>query len=137
MGCDIHLHQELKINGVWHHWGNPRVNRDYRLFEKMAGVRGDPINALSALRGLPADATEMTVFDCNRMKPDNHSVSWLGSELVTVLMEWIREGNTAIHPEVPLFHLEIGFLFGNYWTNRDREEWPPGMEDFRWVFWFR
>lgn len=27
MGCDIHLHIEVKINGAWEHYATPRVDR--------------------------------------------------------------------------------------------------------------
>ncbi len=37
MGCDIHLHTEVKIANVWHRYGCPSVDRNYRVFAKMAG----------------------------------------------------------------------------------------------------
>lgn len=48
MGCDIHLHQEVKINGEWHHYRLAEMPRNYEVFEKMAGVRGDVKNAIAA-----------------------------------------------------------------------------------------
>jgi len=44
MGCDIHWHSEVKVDGVWHHHSNPRISRDYWLFALLAGVRnyGNP-----------------------------------------------------------------------------------------------
>lgn len=62
MGCDIHLHTEVKINGVWHHMGAPSVPRNYRLFAKMAGVRGIE-TPIAEPRGLPGDATLLTRRD--------------------------------------------------------------------------
>lgn len=41
MGCDIHLHIEIKMNGLWRHYSMPHIERDYCLFGVMAGVRGN------------------------------------------------------------------------------------------------
>lgn len=38
MGCDIHLHAEVKIKNAWHHYAHPSVPRSYPLFSIMAGV---------------------------------------------------------------------------------------------------
>jgi len=37
MGTDIHVHTEVKFGGRWHHYGAPKVSRNYRLFTKMRG----------------------------------------------------------------------------------------------------
>ena len=47
MGCDIHAHFEIKVDGEWLHYSQANINRNYRLFEKMAGVRGENKNAIS------------------------------------------------------------------------------------------
>lgn len=41
MGCDIHLHSEVMVDGVWHHHAKGQVERNYRLFAKMANVLND------------------------------------------------------------------------------------------------
>lgn len=59
MGCDIHCYIEYKgpyddRDNRWSPFGG-RINpgRNYYMFERMAGVRGDPLNALVPPRGLP------------------------------------------------------------------------------------
>jgi len=41
MSCSIHLHIEVKVDGTWEHYGEPSINSNYQLFEKLAGVRGE------------------------------------------------------------------------------------------------
>lgn len=62
MGCDIHLHQEVKIGGEWHHYREQSVSRNYALFAKMAGVRnyGLTVTPIDEPRGIPDDATDGT-----------------------------------------------------------------------------
>jgi len=64
MGCDIHLHVEFKVAGLWYHYSHPRVERDYRLFGKMAGVRDVyDEDTMVQPRGLPGNATFTTRLD--------------------------------------------------------------------------
>jgi hypothetical protein len=137
MGCDIHVHTEVKINGQWHHWGQPSVSRFYALFEKMAGVRGDEENAIAPLRGLPEDATFETKFDNEHWGADGHSHSWLTGEEADQLGEWYM-AETKEHATCGKFiESEFGYLFGNGWNvKRYPDDYPKGVEDARWVFWF-
>ena len=92
MGCDIHLHTEVKIGGVWLHYGCPDVNRNYCVFAKMAGVRNDAgygITPIAAPRGLPKDVSELTAFACELYGEDGHSHSFLTSGEVECLYRFI------------------------------------------------
>ncbi len=61
MGCDIHIYPEYQIHGGWSSLAtNVNPGRDYELFTKLAGVRGDPKEALIPPRGVPADRSLMT-----------------------------------------------------------------------------
>lgn len=140
MGCDIHLHQEVLIDGEWHHYSCPRVSRNYLLFSKMAGVRGSREDAIASPRGVPADITTVTKMDLDSWGGDGHSHSWLASEEVIELCKWARE----LHAEDRLSHLfecilDFGFCFGGYWSGFHDEDFRgevPGLQDFRFVFWF-
>ena len=90
MGCDIHCHAEVKINGKWEHYSTPQFERNYRIFEKMAGVRGDEENAISAPKGLPEDCSVVTMLDSRRWGADGHSHSWLSADEIRQLSEWSR-----------------------------------------------
>lgn len=143
MGCDIHLHVEIKIGGQWHHYSHPRINRDYELFGKMAGVRGEE-QPLAEPRGLPADATFTTAFCSGYDGSDGHSHSWLSSSEVATLVAWWEERAKQHDCNCLADSFEwnrFGYLFGNSWdgfAKRTREEggYPEALEDFRFVFWF-
>lgn len=83
MGCNSHL--TVEIQGQWLHAPNAWTtyaldipeSRDYRLYEAMAGVRGEDENALVAPRGIPADASDVVVYWAKRDDGDGHTHSWL------------------------------------------------------------
>jgi hypothetical protein len=148
MGCDIHLHTEVKINGVWHHYGAPCVDRNYRVFAKMADVRNSysEIEPIAQPRGIPGDATEMTKFDCERWGRDGHSHSWLSAEEIAILYHFINDELRLKGWRVPEAGWwpedNFGYFFGNtwggFWEYRDHANsgTPKGVEDVRFVFWF-
>jgi hypothetical protein len=125
MGCDIHLHIEIKLDGVWEHYAAPDVNRNYRLFERMGGVRGDENNAISPPKGLPADASKITRLE---FKDEGyyHTPSWLSSaeiiQLESSIQEWHKDRyDHRYDPQFEVFHCHYRY--------------HPG-DDFRFVFWF-
>ncbi len=135
MGCDIHAHFEIKVDGVWLHWSQPNFDRDYQLFEKMAGVRGDISNAISPPKGFPSDASKTTRLHQEYWAADGHSHSWLGSDEIAALYEYhesiVKEG----------WKLDIeqwGYLFGNDWGSFKKypKDYPLYIQDIRLVFWF-
>jgi len=132
MGCDIHIHTEIKIEGEWRHWGTPNGIRNYRLFEKLAGVRGDIKYAISLPKGLPEDITFETTFDYNWWGGGLHSVSWLNSKEIKELYKW-WEKTYIYYPESCVEDI-FGYCMGSGWDcvmdNIDE------IEDVRWVFWF-
>lgn len=135
MGCDIHLHQEIKINGNWEHYGMADVPRDYRLFAKMAGVRGSE-TPIALPRGLPACATAVTRFHSEHFGTDGHSHSWLDADEIYELIQWMKSMRTT---ECMQDHRKcFGFLFGNTWEGFKRypDDVMDGLDDIRFVFWF-
>lgn len=135
MGCDIHVHTEVKINGKWEHVGNPNVSRNYQLFAKMAGVRGDE-PAIVEPRGFPPDASFLTRFDYEHDGSDAHTPSWLTGEEIDLLDEWYRAKYNS-STRYTYIEDEFGFLFGNGWNVKRYPNYQPkGVEDSRWVFWF-
>lgn len=137
MGCDIHLHTEIKVKGQWLHYGAPNVDRNYKLFEKMAGVRGDEQNAIVAPRGTPSDISDVTKIDLERWDSDGHSHSWLNAEELDVLTDWYRGRckNLGYYPDY--IENQFGYLFGNSWAfKKYPKDYPKEIEDVRAVFWF-
>jgi hypothetical protein len=140
MGCDIHLHIEVKIKNKWEHYACPHVNRWYSLFEKMAGVRGDIAKAISSPKGLPHDINRLTAIDRKRWGRDAHSCSWLDKEEIVKLEEWLRSVNDQLDEYVDLEHTILKtYLFGSSFASFVTEPYHfegMGLQDVRFVFWF-
>lgn len=131
MGCDIHLHAEVKINGQWHHYLKNRIERDYRLFAKMASVRNEDnkIMPISKPKGLPNDISLITKIDADHWGADGHSHSWFGTQDIERLCAEIG---------LRYFTETFPFLFGHYFYDLKavRLDLGPIIEDARFVFWF-
>lgn len=144
MGCDIHLHIEVKLSGKWEHWGAPDINRNYALFALMADVRNDgTIKPICQPKGLPKDIHLLTKLDYNRAKSDYHSMSWFGIDEIKKLSDAFENKellDTILHKTWG--NLEIDIL--RTWLFRDGfagfkdypESYPSVLEDVRFVFWF-
>lgn len=118
MGCDIHAHIEVRIDDKWWHYGIPNVDRHYELFGRIAGVRTNIHEPISVGRGIPHNATFLTLFDYECWEDDAHTPGWLTSE------------------EAQLLEKEFGgiwgYIFGytiNYFHDRRHT-------DTRIIFWF-
>lgn len=142
MGCDIHCHVEIKVDNRWLHYNHPRVDRSYRLFSKMAGVRNEEpgdkwyVEPLSPPKGMPDDASETTLLDYRHWDGDAHSASWLGSKEIVELEKWYE----TIQDPKDYHGLEgrFGYLFGNSLAGFHKypEDQPEFLQDVRLVFWF-
>lgn len=140
MGCDIHCHVEIKIDGKWEHYNMPRVGRNYRLFALLADVRNyDGIEPISPVKGIPGDLSLLTRLDAEYWGTDGHSHSWLSVEEMKRLDLRKEE---ALHPGMTWNAHGIegvfGYLDGNSWGGfvdypEDRRKYA---EDYRLVFWF-
>ena len=138
MGCDIHLHIEVKINGKWEHYAAPSVDRWYELFGKLAGVRDKTARPIVEPKGFPSDASVTTAFDYARWQTDAHTPSWLNEKEITKLRVWFmkQDGGSGRGYFLEEGVLKCTYLFGNLFDYEEREEWPVGLEGFRFVFWF-
>lgn len=137
MGCDIHLHAEVKIGGQWHHYSAPTtLRRNYRLFAFMANVRNDDdIVPLAMPRGLPSDITAVTAIDLEIWRLDGHSHSWLNAEEIGKVETFIEDNLYDTPADSWQSNRDFfGYFFGNDFGQRD--PWPEGVEDVRFVFWF-
>jgi len=139
MGCDIHLHTEVKIDGKWHHYSCPNIMRRYGLFAMLADVRnGGDVTPISQPRGLPIDVTELTKYDSDHWGPDAHSHSWIGAEEILLVCNTM---NARVEPQrtwMTWEDEEIGYLFGNTWSGFSKypQDRQRHLQDIRWVFWF-
>jgi hypothetical protein len=130
MGCDIHLFVEAKNkDDKWVMVDNPTVNRNYDLFEKMAGVRGESYNALVQPRGLPDNVSEGTRLHRDYWGEDGHTESYLKQSEIEQLEKWIdkQEG---------FGFCSLGYMFGNGFSLSHDDFRDTGVKDVRLVFWF-
>lgn len=141
MGCDIHLVLERKIGGEWvgldpfkgHHrawvqkgdidWSSPvATSRNYTRFARLAGVRGDG----PPPRGVPDDASSLTVYLVKEWGDDGHSHSWIGLKEACVI--WAETRGDSRKDKYPEEHPASYFF--------EVEDDPKEFDQFRLVFWF-
>ena len=137
MGCDIHPHFEVKINGKWEHYNSPQIYRFYILFGKMAGVRDDSVEPIHPPKGLPNDISVVTAWEAESWDTDGHTHSWFNAYQIAELMDF-HESLFEPDERYKVSHNQWGYLFGNGWEcwARYPEDRPKGIEDIRLVFWF-
>lgn len=127
MGCDIHPHVEVKIKGKWEHYSCPPIQRWYKLFARICGVRNNPewcITPIAKPRGLPADLNIVT-RTCYELE-EHHTETWLTAEELDDLIRWADTNSDGFFQ-----HREFGYLSGNMFSHRE-----PEFEDVRFIYWF-
>ncbi len=138
MGCDIHAHFEVELNGKWEHFSQPQIKRNYRLFYLMAGVRPKSKNdygkPICDPKGLPDGLSTTTKFCADYQGIDGHTHSWFNAKEIKKII--------ALHKEITndkfIEYKEWGYLCGGGWGDfgEFREDYPREIEDIRLVFWF-
>lgn len=133
MGCDIHVHIEIKIEGKWRHYSQPHVDRSYNLFALLAGVRNyENIEPISKSKGLPEDITYLTKKHYILRKSDAHDESWLSIKELIELENIKQNDSFFLEDTFNTFIFENG-LTGWYKYPEDN---TMNIEDLRMVFWF-
>lgn len=140
MGCDIHFHTEVKVNGKWEHYSHPNFPRSYYLFSLLANVRNDDEFRVTPFKEwgqiVPEDANIVTKksLECD----DYHSLTVYNSDEIKAFYEYIKNiilphkgGRLVDSLVMNLEHEYIGYFDGNGWNYR-----PDWVEDVRWIFAF-
>jgi hypothetical protein len=137
MGCDIHLHVEVKIDDQWFHYNHIDMGRNYKVFGHMAGVRCH-IDPITYPKGLPDDISAVTKIDVQHWGQDAHTHSWLSSEEVSELTDIIMNDPECCIPKDYRCCDWWGYFFGNSYAGFTDypDDKPDGIQDFRFVFWF-
>jgi hypothetical protein len=135
MGCDIHIIQEVLIDGQWRYYNyRDSMGRDYEMFSVVAGVRGneDPI---VEPKGHPDNMDWMTKRILEYWKLDAHTKTWFGPYEIYRLKEWYEKtkGKFCFR-----FYEDFGYLFGNSWTSLTEcpDAVPKDILNIRWIIWF-
>ena len=141
MGCDIHMHIELKVRGSeeWYHYAAPSVRSNYLFFAILGPCgRRKEIQPIAPARGLPSDASLITRLCYEDEQDDAHGVSWLGADEIDEIRTRYQaavesEGMVYDHLKNDLEHgVFHTYLLGNALTTL---EGTP-FSDVRLVFWF-
>ena len=146
MGCCIHFHIEVKIDDRWEHYATPNVWRNYALFSLLVNVRNvepdhrDYVEPLSQPKGLPNDISAITRIAYKDYEGDAHSASWLsGDEIIKVAKEIPKLHGRNLTHQRDLEEVLGTHLFENSFSefcNKERDDFPPELQDVRFVFWF-
>ncbi len=128
MGCDIHLHVEVNIDGKWEHFHAPFIWRNYTLFAMMADVRNyEHIDPISKPRGFPEDISYISRKHFEMYERDYHSASWLSGEeyrkLANQYSEMVRKEGNERYMGFELEEMKMDISIFDY-------------KDLRLVFWF-
>lgn len=130
MGCDIHMFVEAQNSrGKWVLVDHPDVNRNYDLFEKMAGVRGDTFNAIAQPRGLPENVSDGTKMHYDYEGEDAHTESYLNLPEIKQLEKWIEKQDS-------FSFCPLGYMLGNGFGLDEDSIRKADIKDIRFVFWF-
>lgn len=97
MGCNIHGFVEVFTSGSWQPClTEPYLDRDYRVFSKLANVRNyHEIEPIAEPRGFPENISYEMEELFEEMEGDAHSMSWvsaqellLGLAMIEIDLEW-------------------------------------------------
>jgi hypothetical protein len=143
MAVTVTLHIEVKINGNWEHYTYPDVQQHPLLLDVLGRespqARTAPIEFIH--KGLPANITRLTRFNHEKQHKDAFGESWLDSRSIALIEQRFAEIDPAGSSMRPLeSSVYRAWLFGNtfgYVARFGGDEIAPGLEDVRFVYWFR
>lgn len=128
MGRDVHVHLEVKVEGKWRHYSTSDPDRVYWAFELLQADRAHP-------RGLPRDATFVTKFRTRLWGGDGHSHDYVTKD---ELDELARRFELATKDHGSYYKTLDDWLRLHVFDScvYMPEDWPPGVQDVRLVYWF-
>lgn len=145
MGSNISAHIEVKRDGVWHHLGQPRIDRDYLLFAAIGGERigcfaaspiRDLIKPVASVKVLPDDISLVTrigyEYDKNR---GLHNISVLTAEDLPMLQDQLYKLRPEVSP-MGCDELDLEWSIFRTFVNGSALADHPGWDDLRIVCWF-
>lgn len=124
MGCDIHMHVEVRQGRRWRHFANPSITRNYTLFALLARCgRESHIAPVANNRGMPRDASVEARWQWTRdLRFGYHSPTWLS----------LHEAREAAERFMALDGRNMWLYFDDF----DVMAIDAADEDVRLVFWF-
>lgn len=133
MGTDITVHTEVKINGVWHHYGQPFIPRNYAIFAMLSGERNELSGGdvreerhIVPSRLKSDDLTLITELSFKNRGSMRNDIYQIDSGQIAELENWYRSQDRGVMEE------QFGYLFDNGWHPQPK----LGVEEVRWIFWY-
>jgi len=134
MGCDIHFYVEVKTENGWELYAQPRIERNYTLFTKLADVRGEGfVKPIAKEKGLPDDISYLVRKSYEENKSDNHNMSYITRNEIVEFSEWLSSIKKGLEYDILNTYLEGNSFAGFYKCPDEKPDW---IEDIRFVFWF-
>lgn len=134
MGAGIHMHIEVKSNGIWYHYAAPSMFRNRVFFDLVGGIYNSEA-AIVPPRGLPEDLSFVTKHDwdqdCESYRL--HHVGWLKADELLALQAELERKFKVVEDELT-YDLEEGFL--HTYINGNALAFHQGWDDLRFIFWF-
>lgn len=136
MGCDIHIHVEIKLKGEpeWQHYSVLHIPRYYKLFGYIAGVRDKSVVPIAPAKGIPNDITTITQIDLHTDK--YHHGTWLNTDEIEKLEKLFPPRSTELFSSNEFFIDNIAFCWGYLFGNGYNKGAHPLIDDVRMIIWF-
>ena len=148
MGCDLHASMEVLFDGKWFCIGALDSDRNYSLFGKLSGVRGEDDEPFFEVGGeLPDDVTDEVRADYGEWGDDAHSltiVDYRGlEEFCKHFRKPTKRWSSISRADRGLwrggkkeFDLFFAASYVNDWLSIARKFIEIGAEDVRIVIWY-
>lgn len=126
MGCDIHGWVEVKVGDKWVAVDRLKdVDRNYKRFALLAGVRDCHKESVATPKGIPNDVSDSARYDIDQWGADGHSHSYM--PLADAAKIFLETDPTPSNHEKK-YPLDAFFDF--------EEEDDLNISNVRLVFWF-
>jgi len=148
VSIDLIVHIEIKMEGKWRHYTRAFPERNYGLYgliskeyfnSKSDGLDSTKIRPLFPTRGIPENATYLTIKEHHKHGSDSHYPSWLDAEdLIKLRENYLKLVNPNASKFRILTELFQSYIFSGYlisWYEYPEDNFMD-IEDLRIVFWF-
>jgi hypothetical protein len=138
MGTDMVVHTEVMINGEWHHYGCPYIERNYALFAMMADVRNEDgeyeplgFEIIELSETVMTDTTLRLIKLDENYDPAFGNIYRLNLPQIKELVKWYE---STYPPSQKPHGLEgvFGYVIHNGWAGIPNKQ----VQDARFIFYF-
>lgn len=136
MGCDIHGHIEVELNGKWEHYNTLNIGRDYILFGVLSGVRSSETPLFHTLPTIPNNCSEITKKEYEYWENDAHSITVLSAQDFNKLVRHLKTNYPRLYDD-SYFEREFMRVTSVEYSIYAQAWLDEGLyEDMRYIFWY-